>query len=477
MSSAPTRVHAFTDDVLGHDDATGVAQRIRRGETTPLETLDAALARLDAVNGTLDAIRILDADRARVRAAAATRHHGDFAGVPSALKENVTIAGLPRTMGSRAVPRVAQPADSPLVHQFLDTGLIPIGTTTAPPFGFTASSESPGGAATRNPWHTAYSAGGSSGGSAALVAAGVLPIAHGNDGGGSIRIPAAACGLVGLKASRGRLAQDWANARMPVKIVENGVLARSVRDVAGFFEAAERSRRNPALPSLAGVAHRPARRLRVGLMTDSPFGPATDPQTRTAVEDAASLLTDLGHHVKDHSLRIPASFRDDFVDYWSLLAWAVTHIGRRELGPGFDPARLDRLTLGLAARCARRMPRQALVLARLRRSAAQYERGFGDVDLVLSPVVTHVTPPIGHFGGDLPAGEHLDRLMAYVGFTPVHNAAGTPAISLPLGSTVDHRPIGVMLSTRHGQERLLLEIAYEIEEARPFRRVDETLSG
>lgn len=489
-SAAPSpsaRVHAFADDALGWDDATGVAQRIRRGELSAEEALDAALDRLSMVEGRLHAIRLLDVDRARARARTlaraqtralartlpALRVGGPFAGVPSALKENVTIAGLPLTAGSAAVPRVAQPADSPLVRQFLDTGLNPIGTTTCPPFGFTATTEYPGGAATRNPWDLAYSSGGSSGGSAALVAAGVLPIAHGGDGGGSLRIPAAACGLVGLKATRGRLATDWTSARMPVKIVVHGVLARSVRDVAGFFAAAERALPAPRLPPLGGAGSRPAHRLRIGVMADSPFGPPTDPATRRAVADAAALLDRLGHHVAEHDLGIPRSFRDDFVDYWSLLAWGVVHGGRRTFGPSFAPERLDPLTLGLARRCSRRLHHIPGVLARLAATPARYEHGFGHVDVVLSPVVTHTTPRIGYLGGDLPAEEHLARLTAYVGFTPLHNASGAPSLSLPLGATGDGRPIGVLLSARQSQERLLLELASELEASHPFPRVDQ----
>lgn len=466
-------MHAFGDDALGWDDATGVAQRIRSGELSPREALDAAIARLDAVNPTLDAIRLRDIERARTRATATPC--GTFGGVPSLLKENVTIAGMPRTMGSRAVPRTLHPADSPFVHQFLDTGLNPFATTTSPPFGLTASTEYPGGRATRNPWHTAFSCGGSSGGSATLVAAGVVPLAHGNDGGGSIRIPAAACGLVGLKPTRGRLTGDWANARLPIKIVVNGVLTRSVRDVAGFLAAAERSHPTPRLPSMfdaSDAAPGSTPRLRIGVMVDAPFSPATDTETRMAVMDAAQLLARLGHAVHEHTVRLPDTFRDDFIDYWSLLAWGIVHGSRRDLGPGFDPQLLDPLTRGLAHRYGRRLYRTPGVLARLRGSTASYERGFGNVDLVLSPVVTHTTPPIGHFAGDLDADEHLERLLSYVGFTPWHNASGAPAMSVPVGLTREGLPVGVMLSARFGQERLLLDVGREIECARPFPRID-----
>jgi amidase len=471
-----SRLHAFTDDdALGRGDATEVAERISRGEISPTEALEAALARLDSVDEVLGGLRFEDFDRARHRATVAAPR-GAFGGVPSAIKDNVTFSGMAVTMGSEALPTSPQGSHGPFVRQFLDTGLNPIGTTTCPPFGWTATTERVHGDVTRNPWHTAYSSGGSSGGSASLVAAGVLPIAHANDGGGSIRIPAAACGLVGLKASRGRMLGDPTTAHMPVDIVCNGVVARSVRDVARFFEAAERTHKNPAMPSIAGVDGAPARRLRIGMILDSPFAPATDVATRTAVEEAARQLEALGHEVEPYEPAVSKHFASDFVDYWSMIAWAIVANGKREFGPDFDKARLDPLTLGLAKRYSRRLHRTPLVVGRLRDSARLYEKRFGDVDLVMSPVLTHTTPEIGYLSADLTSEEHMSRLVPYASFTPLHNACGAPAISLPLGQTDDGRPIGVMLSARTGQDRRLLEIAFELEAAQPlgrFARVDD----
>lgn len=226
MTSSP--IHAFTDDVLADHDAVGVAQAIAAGEFSAAEAVDAAIARLAGVDPQLEAIRRDDFDRARRRAGAVRR--GGLAGVPSAFKDNIPVGGLPMTEGSQAFPTTPKAKNGPVASLFLATGLIPIATTNMPEFGWTCSTESRT-FTTRNPWNTAYSAGGSSGGSAALVAAGVVPIAHGNDGGGSIRIPASICGLVGLKPTRGRL-RAGDSARMPVRIVAESVLARSVRDVA-----------------------------------------------------------------------------------------------------------------------------------------------------------------------------------------------------------------------------------------------------
>ena len=470
MTAADTpaqRINAFTDDALGTADATGIAERIASGEISAQEAVEAAIARVESVNGELNAVAAWDQERARRRASAG-RVRGAFAGVPTATKDNIHVAGMPATMGSRAVPSQPGDVDGAFTRQFLDTGVIPVCSTTMPEFGWTATTERVGGDVTRNPWDTAYSSGGSSGGSAALVASGALPIAHGNDGGGSIRIPAAACGLVGLKPSRGRLRLDEGNATMPVKVVVDGVLTRSVRDTARFFEAAERTYRNPKLQPIGRVDDGPARPLRVGVTVDSPLAPPSDADTRAAVERTSDLLESLGHTVVEYSPPIPKFFKTDFEDYWALLAWAVATNRGGMFGPGFNRDALDPLTLGLAKRFRRRAHRAPLFVARLAASGRVQERSFGDVDLVLTPVLAHTVPQIGHLGADQPFEDHFARLVAYAAFTPLANATGAPAISLPLGRTWDGRPLGVMLSARRGEERRLLEIAFDLEEASPF---------
>lgn len=466
-------VHAFRDDALGEDDATGLALRLSAGEVSAVELVEAAIARLERVDPQLNAIAYADFDRALERARSLDKPRGALGGVPALAKETIPVKGMPMAMGSKAMPAHAQAKDGDFTRQLLDTGIVLLGTTQMPEFGWTASTERVGGDVTRNPWNPEYSAGGSSGGSAALVAAGAIPIAHGNDGGGSIRIPAAACGLIGLKPSRGRLRADASDEDLPVRIVADGVLTRSVRDTARFFEAAELSYRNPALPPIGRVQGPPERRLRIGVAIDSPLAPPTDAPTRAAVERVAQLLAGLGHHVADHDLGMPPSFKRDFEDYWSFLALGVRVGGRRLYGPAFDRNALDPLTIGLSKRAARRIPRMPIAIARLRASSRAYERSFGDVDLVLSPVVCHTTPRIGHLSADQPFDDHFSRLVEYTGFTPWHNATGAPAISVPAGQTDDGLPIGVMLSAPIGEERRLLEIAYELEESAPFPRIQD----
>ncbi|MGO1165437.1 MAG: amidase [Janibacter sp.] len=468
------RVSAFADDVLGDLDATGVAAEIRAGGFSASEAVEAAIARVAAVDPVLGATTVDDFDRARDRAAhLPTGTSAPFAGVPTAIKDNMPVAGLPMTAGSAALSRTPKTTDAAFVRQFLSTGLIPVATTTCPPFGWTATTERPGGEITRNPWATGYSSGGSSGGSAALVASGALPIAHGNDGGGSIRIPAAACGLVGLKVSRGRLLGEPATDQAPVKIVVNGVLTRTVRDTAHFLAAAERYQPAGKLPPVGLVEGPGARRLRIGMMIDSPLVPATDSQTREAVEAAGRLLESLGHTVDpDLQVPVPAFFKTDFEDYWGLLALSSALQGGKIYGEGFDASQLDPFTRGLAARAKKRLHRLPLAMARLGLTGPASERLFPEAaDLVLTPTLAHTTPRIGYLSGDLDFETHFGRLPPYVGFTPLHNANGQPSISLPLGKTDDGRPIGVMISARRGHERLLLELAFELEAAAPFARL------
>ncbi|TWP37895.1 amidase [Leekyejoonella antrihumi] len=470
-TSSTTNVHAFAQDALGDRDATGVAAAIRTGEISATEAVEAAIARSNKVEERLNALMYRDFDRARVRAA--EPQPGAFSGVPMLFKDNIPVGGLPMTEGSRAMPHSPIEKDGCVADQYRRTGLIAIGTSTMPEFGWTASTETLA-YQTHNPWNLDYSAGGSSGGSAAYVAAGVVPIAHGNDGGGSIRIPAACCGLVGLKPTRGRLRTNEGNRTMPVRIVSDSVLARSVRDVAGFFADAERVHHNRLLPRMGLVDQPIDRPLRIGIMVDSPVAPPSDPQTRAAVEDLGHLLESLGHQVEPYTLPLTDSFQDDFSDYWKLLALLASRLGPLMFGKAFDRELLEPLTLGLAKGGRRSLLRAPIYLPRLLATGITSRREFHrGPEVVLTPVLTQTTYRLGHFSPDLDPDEHFQRLLDLCGFTPLANAAGTPAISLPTGSTDDGRPIGTMLSATHGAEPLLLRLALQIEQAQPWRRIQD----
>ncbi|OBG32559.1 amidase [Mycobacterium sp. E3198] len=460
------RVHAFGDDALGDLDAVGLADALKAGSVGRAEVIEAAIARTEAVNPTLNGLAHSGFERAR----AAEPARGFFAGVPTFVKDNVDVAGQPSMHGADAWTPFDAPADSVVTEVFLGTGLTSLGKTQLSEFGFSASAEHPRLGPVRNPWDTDRTAGASSSGSGAFVAAGVVPIAHANDGGGSIRIPAACDGLVGLKPSRGRLPLDPTHRRMPVGIVANGVLTRSVRDTAAFYREAERSWRNPKLAPIGDVTGPGRRRLTIAVLTRS-VQRESSPEVRELTLKSAALLEELGHRVEHlDEPPVPASFVDDFVLYWGFLAFAQVRGGRRLFGDSFDRTRLDALTLGLERHSGRNLHRLPLAIVRLRRLRRRTAAFFRTYDAVLTPTLADQTPLIGHLA-PTDYRQVMDRLIDWVAFTPLQNVTGEPAISVPLAQSAEGMPVGMMLSADLGQESTLLELAYELEEARPWARI------
>jgi amidase len=465
-----TRLHAFADDALGDHDAVGLAGELRRGTVSVAEVREAVAARAAAVEPTLRGIQV---DRLTEPVAGAA--DGPLAGVPTFIKDNTDVRGWPTGNGSSAYIPLPAPAHAAVTRQFLATGLDVLGKSRMPEFGLNASTEFAVAEPTVNPWDTRFSCGASSGGAAALVAAGVVPIAHANDGGGSIRIPAAACGLVGLKPGRGRMAPNANGSRMPINLVTDGVVTRSVRDTAVFLAAADRHRRDPALAPLGIVEGPAARRLRIGLVLDSPTGAAVDADTRATVEDTARALEKLGHEVEPTTIAISPRFVEDFVDYWGMLAATVALGGRFAFGRSFRAAALDPFTRGLIDHYKRVAPRTPAFLRRLGRARQDYAALFTEHDVLLSPVLAHATPELGWLQPTVPFEQLLRRLIDYVAFTPLNNVAGAPAMSLPVGASANGLPIGVHLSVAHGDERTLLELAYALEADRPWRRIQDAV--
>ncbi|WP_101674314.1 amidase [Alloalcanivorax mobilis] len=473
MNDPNKKRHAFGDDALGDLDATAVAEGIRSGALGAAEVTDAAIARIEQVDPRLHAVALATFERARAEAKRLGRGAGAFAGVPTLIKDNLDLKGLPTGQGAAAAHARPAARDSAFARQYLAQGFTVLGKSRLPDFGFSASTEFMDAPPARNPWHTDYSCGASSGGAAALVAAGAVPIAHGNDGGGSIRIPAACCGLVGLKPTRGRLVKSEASRALPVDLICEGVLTRSVRDTARFFAHAERYYRDPRLAPIGEVSGPARRRLRVGLLVDSITGSATDPATRATVEDTARLLEDLGHHVQEAPIPLGRRFIDDFVLYYGFMAFMVHRFGRRIVSPDFNAAELDDLTLGLSAYYRCHMLKTPSMLFHLKRTWQRYASAFKQYDVVLSPVLAHTTPELGYLSPTVPFDTLIDRLIKYASFTPANNASGSPAISLPMGQTENGLPIGVQLAAVQGGERTLLELAFELELARPWRRIQD----
>ncbi len=454
-------------DVLGDLDATGIAEGIRARDFTPLEALDAAIARIERVNPDLNFMATKAYDYARQ--VAAKPPTGPFAGVPTLIKDLLPLAGMATKYGCRALEKFQPPDQSPYADALLASGLVPLGKSTTPEFGLTATTEPLLGGPTRNPWDVSKSPGGSSGGAAAAVASRAVAIAHASDGGGSIRIPASCNGLVGLKVSRDRTV-DARSLEIGIVLSVNGCVSRSVRDSARWLAISEQTGAGGALAPTGMVGGPNTRRLRIGLCIVDLHGRDPDGDVRDAIEDAAALCRDLGHHVREVKLPIEGEgFAASFTLAWAAIASAVAkQVQMAAPGAPLDQA-LEPLTIGLAERFDH-APEGAFesALRALREGEARYGSLFDDIDVLLTPVLASTPPNIGEIG-PLSGMEGFAKVERYVGYTPLQNAAGAPAISVPLASSpISGMPIGAHFSAAKGQERRLLELAYELEQAKPW---------
>ncbi len=468
----PTRVHAFNHaDALGHHDAVALAGQLQRGETSATALVQAAYQRLELVNPELHATACLQEEAALAQA----RFYDDvgnfraFQGIPGFLKDNLDLQGLSTRHGSAGMPGTAKKRTSAVAQQIIDTGVVLLGKTKLPEFGLTATTEYSKAEPAHNPWNTGHSTGGSSGGSAALVAAGVVPIAHANDGGGSIRIPAACCGLVGLKPSRGRLAMNEMAKSLPINIVSDGIVSRSVRDTAAFFALAEEHYKNPTLPPLGHITTPGRKRLKIGMFTQKISGDETDTACVEAVHKAAALCEGLGHEVQEIKVPISAQFADDFLLYWGMLAASISYLGKLAVDRHMDTGKLEPLTHGLAKHFTHNLLKFPFALRRLHQFEAQYATVFADLDVLLSPTLGQSAPPLGYLALDLPFEQARERLLNFASFTAAQNVAGAPAISLPMHHTEEGIPVGVHFAAAKGHEFRLIELALEIEQAQPFK--------
>jgi amidase len=258
--------------------------------------------------------------------------------------------------------------------------------------------------------------------------------------------------------------------QMPLRIVANGVVTRSVRDTAAFYREMERVYRNPKLPAIGDVAHPGKQRLRIAVCTQSITREAS-PEVRELTLKTAALLEELGHKASTIDNPVPPQFMNDFLLYWSFLAFALVRGGRRNFGTSFDRDRLDNLTLGLDRFASRNLHRLPVAIARLSRVRRITSRLTNTYDVVLTPTLADETPRIGHLDPTADYQQIIDRLIQWVAFTPLQNATGEPAISLPLAESAAGLPVGMMFAAPIGHEGRLLELAYELEEARPWPRI------
>ena len=460
-------------------DATAQAGLVARREVSPVELLDAAIERIEALDPQLNAVVIRWFDHART-VAAGPLPDGPFRGVPFLLKDLwATYAGQPISNGCAplAAALAVSEIDTTLVERFKAAGLVTAGRTNSPELGSLPTTEPLAWGPTHNPWDLTRTPGGSSGGSAAAVAAGLVPIAHASDGGGSIRIPASCCGLVGLKPTQGRITlgpvRDESNLSVELCV------SRSVRDTARLLDFV----RGPGVGDTV-IAPPPVRpyvdelgadpgRLRIGLLDHRPDGAPVHDECAAAVRAAAELLESLGHDVEPGypAVLSDRSFASRFGAMWStnmaVSARRIAAILGRDLEPGdlepVNQAQVDwagnvsgvDYALALAANVA------------FRRAVQQWwADGW---DLLLTPTAAEPPPPLGTFAND-PSNPMapMARAGRFVPFTPPFNASGQPAISLPLYWTADGLPIGIQLVAAYGREDVLLRVAAQLEQAAPW---------
>lgn len=455
-------------DVLGDLDAVGVAESIRDRKFTAAEAAEAAIARAQKLDRELNFLVTDMFERAREQAA--WNPSGVFGGVPTLVKDLLDVAGVSTKFGCRAFASEPPPqTQSAYADAIFAAGLVPIGKSATPEFGFTATTEPLLGGATRNPWHLDYSTGGSSGGSAAAVAAGVVPIAHASDGGGSIRIPASCCGLVGLKPSRGRHVSDGRD-QGPAALSVNGCVSRSVRDTAAYLCATQRAGGDAVFPPLPMVAGPSKRRLKIGVQLKSFMGKNPVSDVAREIVAVSETCRALGHEVRAFAAPIDGL---GFLEAWGI-CWGVMALEVRArvaaMAPGVSFERLlEPLTLVIADLGDKAGPEgYANAVAAIERTRLAYESMFPGIDVLLTPVLAREPARLGEFAPTAPM-EQFQALGDYVAYTPLINAVGAPAISLPLAMSDSRLPIGAHFTAKAGDEATLLELAYELEAALPWR--------
>ncbi len=465
-------------DDLAFVDATAQAELVRRGEVQSTELVEAAIERIEGVDPALNAVITPMYEEAR-KTVGGELPEGPFAGVPFLLKDLVaSYSGVRMTSGAGVLRDFVADRDSELVVRLKKAGLVIVGLTNTPELGCHATTEPHLFGATRNPWNTARMTGGSSGGAAAAVAAGMVPMAHGNDAGGSIRMPASCCGVFGLKPTRGRnpLGPELGDV-MSGLLVEHA-LTRSVRDSAALLDATAGPDEGapywaspPERPFAREVGEDPGR-LRLAFSTRTLKGVAVHPDCAGAVQEAAHLCAELGHEVVEAGPALDGELVEQTFDtvFAAGMAAAIDGIARTVerafTGADFEPLTWYMYEKGCRVSAADYL-RAVQTLQRLSRDLAGF---FAPYDVWLTPTLAEPPVPLGsfdfsHFSSPQ---EGLKRVLAFMPFTQIFNATGQPAMSVPLCWNAANLPVGIHFAGRYGDEAGLFRLAGQLEEARPW---------
>ena len=458
-------------------DGLGLAELVAKRAVTPGELVEAAIERIEHHNPTLNAVVYKGFDDAR-RWAAGDLPDGPFRGVPFLIKDlAMPVAGWPRTSGSRFARDLIDAEDGGLTARYRAAGVVPLGKTNTPEYGITGTTESAFLGPCRNPWNPSHIAGGSSGGSASAVAAGIVPMAHASDGLGSIRIPAACCGLVGMKVTRDR------NPNMPdgydytYGLVVDHVVSRTVRDSAAMLDATgypEPFSPYPAPPKsgsyLEDVTRGPGK-LRIAWSSETPNGRPIDPEIQAALERTAELLRGLGHEVIERGLGIDyralyaARGPAGAANFAAGMARLIDEIGREP-----EPDELEPLTWA-SLKGGRKVsgPDALRSLQDMRMLNRATLAAFADIDVYLCPVMGTPVPEIGHIDPvNVEPREVMKRQGRIFPFTPPFNFSGQPSLSLPLEMDSNGLPIGMMFTAKYADESTLFRLAGQLEKEAPW---------
>ncbi len=457
-------------------DGLGLAALVKKGDVSAGELLDEAIARTDAIDPTINAVVVRHDDYARQQISRGLPQ-GPFSGVPFLLKDLNTLAGTRTTSGSTLYKNFVAQVDNTITKRFLAAGVTIYGKTASPEFGLMPTTETRLFGPTRNPWNPAHSSGGSSGGAAAAVAARLLPVAHATDGGGSIRIPASACGVFGLKPTRARTpagperGQGWGGFSC------GHVVSISVRDSAAMLDAIQGAELTspyyappPERPYLEEVSRDPGR-LRIAFTDVSPYGDPIGPEVAAAVRDVAAMLGRLGHHVEQRAPKLPHDPSKVLTPIISAATALTLRLSERAFGRPITSDDFELLTLAMAdtgnKMTAADYAEAELMGFQISRALAEF---FETCDVFLAPTLCLPPVKLGELNTMAADRSIIPTLLRrYMPGTSMFNISGQPAMSVPLAWNKAGLPLGMMFAGRFGDEATLFRLASQLEQERPWR--------
>lgn len=464
-------------DALDELDATGLAESIRRGDITAREMLDRTIARIESLNPVVNAVSLRHFELAAESLRQLDRQ-APFSGVPFLLKDLwVAMAGTRVTNGSRFFEQLSYDHDGELIKRFRRAGFVIVGKAASPELGLTTTTESALHGAVRNPWQLDRVAGGSSGGSAAAVSAGMVPIAHASDGGGSIRIPASCCGLVGLKTSRGRVPfpirrfQGWGGLSTHFAVTRSVRDAARLLDVVAGPEAGASVLQQPSAGLFMSAIESSPRPLKIARLPAPFSGGAVDPECERAVDTVAALCRQLGHRVEVATPDIDyKGYTAAFGTIIAVQTLAALRERERQMGRACTEADVEPVTW-LIAQSGQRIDGLAFASAEttLDEAARQSAEFFKDWDLLLSPTLAQAPVELGKLGlSPTNFAQYAADVTAFSPYTSLANVTGQPSISLPLGWSRSGLPLGVMFTARFADEATLLSLSRTLERELPW---------